>query len=170
MATINLNNITRSRSGQLFQDAQNLIPGGVNSPVRAFKAVGGSPLFIEKGTGSKIIDADGNEYIDFISSWGPLILGHAHPRVVEALKQAVESGTSYGAPTELETVLSGMIAAAIPSIELLRFVNSGTEAAMTALRLARAYTGRDKIVKFNGCYHGPANYNRFQPERHSIEC
>jgi len=141
-------------SRRLFEEAQNYLPGGVDSPVRAFKAVGGTPPFIVKAKGSKIYDADGNEFIDYVGSWGPLILGHAHPRVVEAIKKAAEHGTSFGAPTELETTLARMISEAMPSIEMLRFVNSGTEATMTALRLARAFTERDKIIKFAGGYHG----------------
>ncbi len=145
------------RSRKLFAEAQQVLPGGVDSPVRAFRSVGGEPLFIARGQGSKIHDVDGNEYIDYVCSWGPLILGHAHPRVVSALKEAVEKGTSYGAPTELETTLARMVVEAIPSVEMVRFVNSGTEATMTALRLARAYTGRNKIVKFEGCYHGHAD-------------
>ena len=145
------------RSQKLFQEAQQYLPGGVDSPVRAFKAVGGTPPFIVRGQGSKIYDADGNEFIDFVCSWGPLILGHAHPQVVAALRQAIERGTSFGAPTELETTLAKMICGAMPSIEMIRFVNSGTEATMTALRLARAFTGRDKIVKFAGGYHGHAD-------------
>ncbi len=145
------------RSGRLFQEAQQYLPGGVDSPVRAFKAVGGTPPFIVKGHGSRIYDADGNEFIDYVCSWGPLILGHSHPQVVKALKQAVEQGTSFGAPTELEITLAKMISSAMPSIEMIRFVNSGTEATMTALRLARAFTGRDKIVKFAGGYHGHAD-------------
>jgi glutamate-1-semialdehyde 2,1-aminomutase len=144
----------KSRSKKLFQEAQRYLPGGVDSPVRAFKAVGGEPLFIKKGCGSKIYDADGNEFIDYVCSWGPLILGHAHPRVVEAVCRAAEGGTSYGAPTELETRLAKMICEAMPSIEKIRFVSSGTEATMSALRLARAFTKRDKILKFDGCYHG----------------
>ena len=146
-----------SRSKQLFLEAQSYLPGGVDSPVRAFKAVGGTPPFIVKAKGSKIYDADGNDYIDFVGSWGSLILGHAHPRVVEAIKRAAEHGTSFGAPTELETTLAKMISEAIPSIEMLRFVNSGTEATMSALRLARAFTGKDKIIKFAGGYHGHAD-------------
>ena len=146
-----------SRSKQLFLEAQSYLPGGVDSPVRAFKAVGGTPPFIVKAKGSKIYDADGNDYIDFVGSWGSLILGHAHPRVVTALKEAVERGTSFGAPTELEITLAKMICAAMPSIEMLRFVNSGTEATMSALRLARAFTGKDKIIKFAGGYHGHAD-------------
>ena len=144
-------------SKKLFAEAQKYLPGGVNSPVRAFKAVGGTPPFIARGKGSKIYDADGNEYIDFVNSWGPMILGHAYPPVVAALKKAVEQGTSYGAPTELETVLAKMISTAMPSIEMLRLVSSGTEATMSALRLARAFTGRDKIIKFDGGYHGHAD-------------
>lgn len=147
----------QQRSGELFREAQRYLPGGVDSPVRAYKAVGGTPPFIVKGQGSRIYDADGNEFIDYVCSWGPLILGHSHPQVVEALKKAVERGTSFGAPTELETILAKMISAAMPSLEMLRFVNSGTEAAMTALRLARAFTGREKIIKFAGGYHGHAD-------------
>jgi len=142
------------RSKALFKEAQHYLPGGVDSPVRAFKAVGGEPIFIRRGRGSKIWDEDGNRFIDYVCSWGPLILGHAHPRVVEALKLAAGHGTSYGAPTELETKLAKMICEAMPAIEKVRFVNSGTEATMSAIRLARAFTGRDKIVKFDGCYHG----------------
>ena len=146
-----------AHSRKLFQEAQHYLPGGVDSPVRAFKAVGGTPPFIVKGQGSRIYDADGNEFIDYVGSWGPLILGHAHPQVVKALKQAVERGTSYGAPTELEITLARMISSAMPSLEMMRFVSSGTEAAMSALRLARAFTNRDKIVKFAGGYHGHAD-------------
>jgi glutamate-1-semialdehyde 2,1-aminomutase len=142
------------RSQELFEEAQKYLPGGVDSPVRAFKAVGGTPLFIKKGQGSRITDADGNDYIDYVGSWGPLILGHAHPQVVAAIQQAAENGTTFGASTELEITLAKMIAEAVPSIEMVRFVNSGTEATMSALRLARAFTGRDKIVKFAGGYHG----------------
>ena len=144
-------------SRKLFRQAQKYLPGGVDSPVRAFKAVGGTPPFIVKGQGSRIYDADGNEFIDYVGSWGPLVLGHAHPLVVKALKQAVERGTSYGAPTELEITLAKMISSAMPSMEMMRFVSSGTEAAMSALRLARAFTRRDKIVKFAGGYHGHAD-------------
>jgi len=142
------------RSKELFQDAQRYLPGGVNSPVRAFKAVGGNPLFITRGQGSRIYDEDGNEFIDYVCSWGALILGHSHPKVVAALKKAVAHGTSFGAPTELETTLAKMVCAAMPSMEMVRFVNSGTEATMSAIRLARAVTGRDKVVKFSGGYHG----------------
>ena len=142
------------RSKALFLKAQKCMPGGVSSPVRAFKAVGGNPLFISRGKGSRVFDVDGNEYIDYVGSWGPLILGHADPRVVATLKKVLERGTSFGAPTELEIVLARLIREAMPSIELVRFVNSGTEAVMSALRLARAFTKRIKILKFEGCYHG----------------
>lgn len=148
-------NIDRSR--QLYEEARKYLPGGVDSPVRAFRAVGGQPIFVERGAGSRIYDADGNEYIDFLCSWGPLILGHAHPRIVEALKSAVEKGTSFGTPTELEVTLARMVNEAFPSIEVVRFVNSGTEATMSALRLARAFTRRGKVMKFDGCYHGHAD-------------
>ncbi|MFC1977072.1 glutamate-1-semialdehyde 2,1-aminomutase [Chloroflexota bacterium] len=144
-------------SQKLFNEAQHYLPGGVDSPVRAFKAVGGTPPFIARGQGSRIYDEDGNEFIDYVCSWGPLILGHSHPQVVDALKLAVERGTSFGAPTQLETTLAKIICTAMPSIEMVRFVNSGTEATMTALRLARAFTSRDKIVKFAGGYHGHAD-------------
>jgi glutamate-1-semialdehyde 2,1-aminomutase len=141
-------------SGTLFEEAQRYIPGGVNSPVRAFRAVGGTPPFIARAAGSKLYDVDGREYIDYVASWGPMILGHAHPQVVRALHQAAEHGTSYGAPTEGEVILAGMICEAFPSIDLVRLVSSGTEAAMSAIRVARGYTKRDLIVKFDGCYHG----------------
>ena len=143
-----------NRSKELFQKACKVMPGGVNSPVRAFKSVGGSPLFIKKARGSKVWDVDGNEYIDYVGSWGPLIFGHAHPQIVEALKRQVELGTSYGAPTELEIELAELVVSAVPSLEVVRMVNSGTEAVMSAIRLARGVTGRDKIIKFEGCYHG----------------
>ncbi len=148
---------SRVRSEALFQAAQKRIPGGVDSPVRAFRGVGGSPLFIDRGEGSRIWDADGNEYIDYVLSWGPLILGHAHPRVVAVVREAAGRGTSYGAPTAAETELAELVQEAYPSMELLRFVNSGTEATMSALRVARGFTGRDIIVKFEGCYHGHAD-------------
>lgn len=144
----------RKRSDELFTEARRYIPGGVDSPVRAFKTVGGNPLFIQRGNGSRVWDEDGNEFIDYVCSWGPLILGHAHPNIVQALKQAAERGTSFGAPTALETRLAGMICEALPSVDMVRFVSSGTEAAMSAVRLARGFTGRDKLVKFAGCYHG----------------
>ena len=145
------------KSQQLFSEALELLPGGVDSPVRAYQAVGGQPLFIERGAGAYLYDADGNRFVDYVLSWGPLILGHAHPRVVAALTNAIQNGTSYGAPTALESELARLIRLALPSIELLRFVNSGTEATMTALRLARAFTDRNKILKFEGCYHGHAD-------------
>jgi len=143
-----------SRSEQLFEEAQRYLPGGVDSPVRAFKAVGGTPLFVKRGRGSRLYDEDGNEFIDYVCSWGPLILGHAHPRVVRAVKKAVECSSSFGCPTKLETTLARMVCEAVPSIEMVRFVNSGTEATMSAIRLARAFTGKNKVVKFAGCYHG----------------
>ncbi len=146
--------LTTDRSRALFADARKVIPGGVNSPVRAFRGVGGTPLFIERGQGPYLWDADGNRYIDYVLSWGPLILGHAHPAVVNAIKQAAERGTSFGAPTALETALAEEVVKLVPSVEMVRFVNSGTEATMSALRLARAVTGREKIIKFEGCYHG----------------
>jgi glutamate-1-semialdehyde 2,1-aminomutase len=142
---------------EMFKTAREFIPGGVNSPVRAFKSVGLNPLFISGGKGVQIQDVDGNVFIDYVGSWGPLILGHLHPEVVEALRGCLEIGTSFGAPTELETILAKMIVDAMPGVEMVRLVSSGTEAAMSALRLARAYTGRDKIVKFEGCYHGHAD-------------
>jgi glutamate-1-semialdehyde 2,1-aminomutase len=145
------------RSEELFAEALKYLPGGVDSPVRAYRAVGGTPLFVERGLGARLWDADGNEYIDYVGSWGPLILGHAHPRVVAALQRAAARGTSFGAPTELETRLARLVIQAFPSIERVRFVNSGTEATMSALRLARGFTGRDRIVKFDGCYHGHAD-------------
>ncbi len=146
-----------ARSSSLFARARAVIPGGVNSPVRAFRSVGMEPLFIIRAQGSRIFDADGNEFIDYVGSWGPLILGHSHPRVVEAVQTAAQMGTSYGAPHEGEVELAEMICQAIPSIDMVRLVNSGTEAAMSAVRLARAFTRRDKIVKFAGCYHGHAD-------------
>ncbi|MFJ5715552.1 glutamate-1-semialdehyde 2,1-aminomutase [Neobacillus sp. NPDC093127] len=143
-----------TKSIEAFKEAQNLMPGGVNSPVRAFKSVNMSPIFMERGKGSKIYDIDGNEYIDYVLSWGPLILGHSNDRVVEALKKTAEQGTSFGAPTLLENKLAQLVIERVPSIEVVRMVNSGTEATMSALRLARGYTGRNKILKFEGCYHG----------------
>ncbi|MCJ7490827.1 MAG: glutamate-1-semialdehyde 2,1-aminomutase [Dehalococcoidia bacterium] len=149
--------LSHDRSHEVFQRSLRYLAGGVNSPVRAFRAVGGEPVVIARGEGPYVYDVDGNRYIDYVCSWGPLILGHAHPAVVEAVRRAAERGTSYGAPTEAEADLAQLIVEAMPSIELLRFVNSGTEATMSALRLARAFTGRDKIVKFEGCYHGHAD-------------
>ena len=144
-------------SAKLFAEAQKYIPGGVNSPVRAFKAVGGGPIFIDRGKGSHIWDVDGNKYIDCVCSWGPLILGHAHPLVVQAIEKAAERGTTFGATTEGEIELAKMIVSAVPSIEMVRLVSSGTEAVMSAIRLARGFTGRNKIVKFEGGYHGHAD-------------
>lgn len=143
-----------SRSSELFLQAQTLIPGGVNSPVRAFKGVGGDPLFFKQGKGAYLIDVDEKHYIDYVGSWGPLILGHCHPTVIRAVEEVLHSGMSFGAPTELEIQLAEKIGSLIPSIEKIRMVNSGTEATMTAIRLARAYTNRNKFIKFNGCYHG----------------
>lgn len=145
------------RSIELFTEAKRYLPGGVNSPVRAFRSVGEQPRFIARGEGSRVYDVDGNAYIDYVASWGPLILGHAHPAIVAAVQQAAALGTSFGAPTERETELAKLVVEAVPSIEMVRFVNSGTEATMSALRLARAFTGRDKVVKFEGGYHGHAD-------------
>ncbi len=146
-----------ARSKQLFAEAQQVIPGGVNSPVRAFRGVGGTPIFVAKGKGARFTDVDGNSYLDYVLSWGPLLLGHAHPAVLEAIATQAALGTSFGAPTELETILAEQVIAMIPSVEQVRFVNSGTEATMSALRLARAFTKREKILKFIGCYHGHAD-------------
>lgn len=145
------------RSIELYEEAQRLMPGGVSSPVRAFRAVGGQPLFIERAAGPYLYDVDGNRYIDYVLSWGPLILGHAHPRIVAAVAQAAARGTSFGAPSPLEVELAQIVVEMMPNLEMVRFVNSGTEATMSALRLARAYTGRDRIVKFEGNYHGHAD-------------
>ena len=142
------------RSIAAYQEAVQYMPGGVNSPVRAFKSVGMNPVFIERGAGSKVYDIDGNAYIDYVGSWGPLILGHRHPAILEALDRALAIGTSFGAPTEQEIELAAEICAAVPSIEMVRLVNSGTEATMSAIRVARGFTGRNVIVKFEGCYHG----------------
>jgi glutamate-1-semialdehyde 2,1-aminomutase len=146
--------MSHSLSESLFQRAQKLIPGGVNSPVRAFRAVGGHPLFIARAEGSRLYDVDGNAYIDYVGSWGPMILGHAHPETLAALQQALAKGTSFGAPTELEVEMAALVCECVPSVEMVRMVNSGTEATMSAIRVARGYTGRDKIVKCEGCYHG----------------
>src|SRR3981081_2831697 len=145
------------RSAELVARAQELLPGGVDSPVRAFRGVGGTPLFIARGKGATIWDVDGNSYVDYLASWGPLIAGHAHPGVVAAIHEAANKGTSFGAPTEAELELAELVKHAFPSIDLVRFVSSGTEAAMSALRLARAATGRDMILKFDGGYHGHAD-------------
>jgi glutamate-1-semialdehyde 2,1-aminomutase len=149
--------MTTTKSEALFERAQELLPGGVNSPVRAFKSVGGTPRFIDHAKGAILTDADGNELIDYVLSWGPMILGHAHEEVSSALQKAITQGTSYGAPTEIENQLAELVIETVPSIEMIRMVNSGTEACMSALRLARAYTGRNKIIKFSGCYHGHAD-------------
>jgi glutamate-1-semialdehyde 2,1-aminomutase len=149
--------MNHTHSSTLFQQARLVIPGGVNSPVRAFKSVGADPLFIKRASGDRIIDEDGNSFIDYVGSWGPMIVGHCHPDVVAAVKETVESGASFGAPTERETTLATMVIEAVPSIEMVRMVSSGTEATMSAIRLARGHTGRDKILKFSGCYHGHAD-------------
>jgi len=149
--------VKRNKSKKLYIKAQELIPGGVNSPVRAFKSVNSLPLFIAKASGSKIWDVDGNKFIDYVMSWGPLILGHSNPEVISAVKNVLKNGTSYGAPTEIEVKMAELINKMMPSVELVRMVNSGTEATMSAIRLARAYTGRKKIIKFEGCYHGHAD-------------
>ena len=143
-----------SKSEQLFEKAQKVIPGGVNSPVRAFKGVGGPPVFIEKAEGAYITDSDGKRYIDYVGSWGPMVLGHNHSAIIDAVLKAVPNGLSFGAPTESEITLAELVCKLVPSIELVRMVSSGTEATMSAIRLARGYTGRDKIIKFEGCYHG----------------
>ena len=149
--------LTLSHSHTLYQEAQQLLPGGVNSPVRAFRGVGGEPIFIDSARGPYLFDVDGNRYLDYVQSWGPMILGHTHPSVVEAVIEASKRGFSFGAPTEAESELAKLVIESVPSIEMVRFVNSGTEATMSALRLARAYTGRHKIIKFSGCYHGHAD-------------
>lgn len=150
-------NLKLTRSQELFQQAQQLLPGGVNSPVRAFRGVGGTPIFIDAANGPYLYDVDGNRYLDYVQSWGPMILGHAYPSVVEAVVRASKIGFSFGAPTQAENELAALVIDSVPSIEMVRFVNSGTEATMSALRLARAYTGRSKILKFSGCYHGHAD-------------
>jgi len=149
--------MNHDRSSSLFQQAKQSIPGGVNSPVRAFKSVGADPLFIKMAAGDRIIDEDGNSFIDYVGSWGPMIVGHCHPDIIAAVQSTMESGASFGAPTERETILANMVIDAVPSIEMVRMVSSGTEATMSAIRLARGYTGRDKILKFSGCYHGHAD-------------
>ena len=142
------------KSAELFGSAQSVIPGGVNSPVRAFGSVGADPIFYERAKGSRVWDVDGNEYVDFVGSWGPMILGHAPDGVLDAVRKQLDRGTSYGAPTHIEVALAEAIVHAVPSIEKVRMVSSGTEATMSAIRLARGYTGRDKLIKFEGCYHG----------------
>ena len=146
------------KSKKLFQEANKVIPGGVNSPVRAFKSVNGTPLFITKGIGAKMYDADGNEFIDYIGSWGPHLFGHNPPFIKKALSEALENGTSFGAPTETEIKMAELVTELVPSVEMVRMVNSGTEATMSAIRLARGYTGKPKFIKFEGCYHGHADY------------
>ncbi|MGV8838419.1 aminotransferase class III-fold pyridoxal phosphate-dependent enzyme, partial [Cellvibrio sp.] len=143
-----------SRSEELFLQAQKTIPGGVNSPVRAFKAVGGTPIFFERALGAYVWDADGKQYIDYVQSWGPMVLGHAHPEVINTVIETAKFGLSFGAPTERETTLAEKLCNLIPNMDMVRFVSSGTEATMSAIRLARAFTKRDKIIKFEGCYHG----------------
>lgn len=142
------------RSSSLFEEAQTVIPGGVNSPVRAFTAVGGTPIFVEKAKGAYLYDVDGNKFIDYINSWGPMILGHAHKPVVDAVVEKAKKGTSFGMPTQIETEIAALAVSMVPNVDKIRFVNSGTEACMSAVRLARGYTGKDKIIKFAGCYHG----------------
>ena len=149
--------MNHERSSFLFQQAKASIPGGVNSPVRAFKSVGADPLFIKSASGSHIFDEDGNSYIDYVGSWGPMIAGHCHPDIIKAVHDTMASGASFGAPTERETILADLVIEAVPSIEMVRMVSSGTEATMSAIRLARGFTGRDKILKFSGCYHGHAD-------------
>lgn len=146
--------MNRSTSEKLFAEAVKLMPGGVNSPVRAFRGVGGTPVFMRRGYGAFVEDVDGNEYIDYIGSWGPMILGHAHPRVIAAITEAAAGGTSFGCPTEAESVFAELIISMVPSIEMVRLVSSGTEATLSAIRLARGFTGRPKLLKFKGCYHG----------------
>jgi glutamate-1-semialdehyde 2,1-aminomutase len=149
---------SRTRSEAAFEEARKVMPGGVNSPVRAFRSVGGNPVFIERANGAHVWDIDGNRYIDYVGTWGPAILGHAHPQVIRRIQQVAEKGTSFGAPTLMETELAELVIELVPGIERVRFVNSGTEAVMSAIRLARAYTSRSKIIKFEGCYHGHSDY------------
>src|SRR5262245_23035128 len=150
--------ISRTRSEELFAEALKHIPGGVNSPVRSFRAVGGQPFFVNRAKGSRVWDVDGREYIDYVCTWGPAILGHAHPKIVAAVKAAAEQGTSFGIPNPFEVQMAQFICATIPSVQKVRMTNSGTEACMSAIRLARGFTRRDKIIKFEGCYHGHADY------------
>ena len=147
-----------SKSHKLFEAARKVIPGGVNSPVRAFKSVNGDPLFIARGSGSRIFDVDGNSFIEYIGSWGPHLFGHNPPFIVKALEEALQNGTSFGAPTSLEVEMAELITGLVPSVEMVRMVNSGTEATMSAVRAARGYTGKEKFIKFEGCYHGHADY------------
>src|SRR5205809_6431912 len=149
--------ISRAKSEALFAEALNYIPGGVNSPVRAFRAVGGKPFFVNKASGCRVWDVDGNEYIDYVGTWGPAILGHAHPKIIAAVKAAADHGTSFGIPNPLEVTMAKLISSAVPSVQKVRMCNSGTEACMSAIRLARGFTKREKIIKFDGCYHGHAD-------------
>src|SRR5580658_9439594 len=146
--------ITRAKSEQLFAEALKLIPSGVNSPVRAFRAVGGQPFFVDRAASCRVFDVDGNEYVDYVGTWGPAILGHAHPKVIKAVQRTAVRGTSFGIPNPLEVTMAKLICAAVPSLQKVRMCNSGTEATMSAIRLARGFTQRDKIIKFEGCYHG----------------
>ncbi len=146
-----------SRSETLFNNAQKHIPGGVNSPVRAFKSVGGTPLFFKHAEGAYVVDEDDKRYVDYVGSWGPMILGHSHPDVLDAVRRQLDHGLSYGAPTALEVEMADLVCSLVPSMDMVRMVNSGTEATMSAIRLARGYTGRDSIIKFEGCYHGHAD-------------
>src|SRR6266487_4099083 len=149
--------LSRAKSEALFTEALNYIPGGVNSPVRAFRAVGGKPFFVNRAKGCRVWDVDGNEYIDYVGTWGPAVLGHAHPKIISAVKAAADHGTSFGIPNPLEVTMAKLICALVPSVQKVRMTNSGTEACMSAIRLARGFTKRDKIIKFDGCYHGHAD-------------
>ena len=149
--------LARSKSEELFAAALSYIPGGVNSPVRAFRAVGGQPFFVNKAKGARVWDVDGNEYLDYVGTWGPAILGHAHPKLIRAVQAAAENGTSFGIPNPAEVTLAKLICSWVPSVQKVRMCNSGTEATMSAIRLARGFTKRDKIIKFDGCYHGHAD-------------
>src|SRR5881392_3569712 len=149
--------ISRTKSEQLFAEALQYIPGGVNSPVRAFRAVGGKPFFVNQASGCRVWDVDGNEYIDYVGTWGPAILGHAHPKIISAIKTAADHGTSFGIPNPSEVAMAKLICSLVPSVQKVRMTNSGTEACMSAIRLARGFTQRDKIIKFDGCYHGHAD-------------
>src|SRR5437899_5156106 len=146
--------VSRSKSEALFTEALKYIPGGVHSPVRAFRAVGGQPFFVNRAKGAHVWDVDGNEYVDYVCTWGPAILGHAHPKIIKAVQQAAEHGTSFGIPNPFEVTMAKLICSAVPSVQKVRMCNSGTEATMSAIRLARGFTERDKIIKFDGCYHG----------------
>src|SRR5438067_9844900 len=149
--------VTKANSEKLFAEALRLIPGGVNSPVRAFRAVGGQPFFVNKAKGAHVWDVDGNDYVDYVGTWGPAILGHAHPKIIKAIQEAAENGTSFGIPNPFEVTMARLICSFVPSIQKVRMCNSGTEATMSAIRLARGFTKRDKIIKFDGCYHGHAD-------------